>query len=90
MVIFLAKCCLSNNLLLSAAQAEIGAEGLYPEVEVVLEKRSTPDEEQKAKPLQLPPTFSDVVSKAEKDKPEDFKTEVCKAQETSIIHCSKK
>uniref|UniRef100_A0A8C7PCG1 RAN binding protein 2 n=1 Tax=Oncorhynchus mykiss TaxID=8022 RepID=A0A8C7PCG1_ONCMY len=39
---------------------------------------STPDEEQKAKPLQLPPTFSDVVSKAEKDKPEDFKTEVCK------------
>uniref|UniRef100_A0A8C7C4Z8 E3 SUMO-protein ligase RanBP2 n=1 Tax=Oncorhynchus kisutch TaxID=8019 RepID=A0A8C7C4Z8_ONCKI len=67
-------------------QAEIGAEGLYPEVEVVLEKRSTPDEEQKAKPLQLPPTFSDVVGKAEKDKPEDFKTEVCKAQETSIIH----
>uniref|UniRef100_A0A8C7PFV5 E3 SUMO-protein ligase RanBP2 n=1 Tax=Oncorhynchus mykiss TaxID=8022 RepID=A0A8C7PFV5_ONCMY len=65
-----------------------GAEGLYPEVEVVLEKRSTPDEEQKAKPLQLPPTFSDVVSKAEKDKPEDFKTEVCKAQETSIIHYS--
>uniref|UniRef100_A0A8C7PJ35 E3 SUMO-protein ligase RanBP2 n=1 Tax=Oncorhynchus mykiss TaxID=8022 RepID=A0A8C7PJ35_ONCMY len=88
LVIFLAKCCLSNNLLLSAAQAEIGAEGLYPEVEVVLEKRSTPDEEQKAKPLQLPPTFSDVVSKAEKDKPEDFKTEVCKAQETSIIHYS--
>ncbi|CDQ79651.1 unnamed protein product [Oncorhynchus mykiss] len=59
----------------NSAQAEIGAEGLYPEVEVVLEKRSTPDEEQKAKPLQLPPTFSDVVSKAEKDKPEDFKTE---------------
>uniref|UniRef100_A0A8C7PGC9 E3 SUMO-protein ligase RanBP2 n=1 Tax=Oncorhynchus mykiss TaxID=8022 RepID=A0A8C7PGC9_ONCMY len=68
--------------------ANSGAEGLYPEVEVVLEKRSTPDEEQKAKPLQLPPTFSDVVSKAEKDKPEDFKTEVCKAQETSIIHYS--
>uniref|UniRef100_A0A8C7VFJ9 E3 SUMO-protein ligase RanBP2 n=1 Tax=Oncorhynchus mykiss TaxID=8022 RepID=A0A8C7VFJ9_ONCMY len=68
--------------------SQTGAEGLYPEVEVVLEKRSTPDEEQKAKPLQLPPTFSDVVSKAEKDKPEDFKTEVCKAQETSIIHYS--
>uniref|UniRef100_A0A8C7C8S6 E3 SUMO-protein ligase RanBP2 n=1 Tax=Oncorhynchus kisutch TaxID=8019 RepID=A0A8C7C8S6_ONCKI len=68
--------------------ANSGAEGLYPEVEVVLEKRSTPDEEQKAKPLQLPPTFSDVVGKAEKDKPEDFKTEVCKAQETSIIHYS--
>ncbi|XP_064800377.1 E3 SUMO-protein ligase RanBP2-like isoform X2 [Oncorhynchus masou masou] len=59
----------------NSAQAEIGAEGLYPEVEVVLEKRSTPDEEQKGKPLQLPPTFSDVVGKAEKDKPEDFKTE---------------
>uniref|UniRef100_A0A8C7C204 E3 SUMO-protein ligase RanBP2 n=1 Tax=Oncorhynchus kisutch TaxID=8019 RepID=A0A8C7C204_ONCKI len=68
--------------------SQTGAEGLYPEVEVVLEKRSTPDEEQKAKPLQLPPTFSDVVGKAEKDKPEDFKTEVCKAQETSIIHYS--
>nr|XP_023863785.1 E3 SUMO-protein ligase RanBP2 isoform X3 [Salvelinus alpinus] len=59
----------------SSAQAEIGAEGLYPEVEVVLEKRSTPDEEQKAKPLQLPPTFCGVGGKAEKDEPEDFKTE---------------
>ncbi|XP_055734064.1 E3 SUMO-protein ligase RanBP2-like isoform X3 [Salvelinus fontinalis] len=59
----------------SAAQAEIGAEGLYPEVEVVLEKRSTPDEEQKAKPLQLPPTFCGVGGKAEKDEPEDVKTE---------------
>eukprot|EP00063_Salmo_salar_P054570 XP_014029405.1 PREDICTED: E3 SUMO-protein ligase RanBP2-like isoform X4 [Salmo salar] len=59
----------------SAAQAEMGAEGLYPEVEVVREKRSTPDEEQKAKPLQLPPTFCGVGGKAEKDKPEDFKTE---------------
>uniref|UniRef100_A0A674CR28 E3 SUMO-protein ligase RanBP2 n=1 Tax=Salmo trutta TaxID=8032 RepID=A0A674CR28_SALTR len=57
----------------SAAQAEMG-------------KRSTPDEEQKAKPLQLPPTFCGVGGKAEKDKPEDFKTEVCKAQETSIIY----
>uniref|UniRef100_A0A674CQX9 E3 SUMO-protein ligase RanBP2 n=1 Tax=Salmo trutta TaxID=8032 RepID=A0A674CQX9_SALTR len=47
---------------------------------------STPDEEQKAKPLQLPPTFCGVGGKAEKDKPEDFKTEVCKAQETSIIY----
>lgn len=64
----------------------MGAEGLYPEVEVVREKRSTPDEEQKAKPLQLPPTFCGVGGKAEKDKPEDFKTEVCKAQETSIIY----
>ncbi|XP_055734063.1 E3 SUMO-protein ligase RanBP2-like isoform X2 [Salvelinus fontinalis] len=59
----------------SSAQAEIGAEGLYPEVEVVLEKRSTPDEEQKAKPLQLPPTFCGVGGKAEKDEPEDVKTE---------------
>uniref|UniRef100_A0A4W5KTT5 E3 SUMO-protein ligase RanBP2 n=1 Tax=Hucho hucho TaxID=62062 RepID=A0A4W5KTT5_9TELE len=64
-----------------SAQAEIGAEGLYPEVEVVWEKRPTPDEEQKAKPLQLPPTFCGVGSKAEKDKPEDLETEVCKAQE---------
>uniref|UniRef100_A0A4W5L626 E3 SUMO-protein ligase RanBP2 n=1 Tax=Hucho hucho TaxID=62062 RepID=A0A4W5L626_9TELE len=52
-----------------------------PERKVVWEKRPTPDEEQKAKPLQLPPTFCGVGSKAEKDKPEDLETEVCKAQE---------
>eukprot|EP00063_Salmo_salar_P045641 XP_014020476.1 PREDICTED: E3 SUMO-protein ligase RanBP2-like isoform X7 [Salmo salar] len=68
----------------SAGQAEAGVEGLDPEVEVVWEKRPTPEEEQKARNLQLPSTFfcgEGSDSEAEKDKPEDFETEVRKAQE---------
>ncbi|XP_041700507.2 E3 SUMO-protein ligase RanBP2 isoform X3 [Coregonus clupeaformis] len=71
----------------SAAQAEIGvepeagAEGLYPAVEVVWEKRPTPDEEQKAKTLQLHPTFCGVGGEAEDFKPEDFKPEDFKPED---------
>ncbi|XP_029558493.1 E3 SUMO-protein ligase RanBP2 [Salmo trutta] len=68
----------------SAGQVEAGVEGLDPEVEVVWEKRPTPEEEQKARNLQLPSTFfcgEGSDSEAEKDKPEDFETEVRKAQE---------
>ncbi|XP_064832629.1 E3 SUMO-protein ligase RanBP2-like isoform X4 [Oncorhynchus masou masou] len=68
----------------SAGQVEAGVEGLDPEVEVLWEKRPTPEEEQKARNLQLPSTFFCGVgsdSEAEKDKPEDFETEFCKAQE---------
>ncbi|XP_045064907.1 LOW QUALITY PROTEIN: E3 SUMO-protein ligase RanBP2-like [Coregonus clupeaformis] len=68
----------------SAGQAEAGVEGQDPEVEVVWEKRPTPEEEQKARMLQLPSTFFCGVgsdSEAEKDKPEDFETEIRKAQE---------
>ncbi|XP_070979842.1 E3 SUMO-protein ligase RanBP2-like isoform X2 [Oncorhynchus clarkii lewisi] len=68
----------------SAGQAEAGVEGLDPEVEVLWEKRPTPEEEQKARNLQLPSTFFCGVgsdSEAEKDKPEDFETEFRKAQE---------
>eukprot|EP00063_Salmo_salar_P045597 XP_014020432.1 PREDICTED: E3 SUMO-protein ligase RanBP2-like isoform X2 [Salmo salar] len=67
-----------------SGQAEAGVEGLDPEVEVVWEKRPTPEEEQKARNLQLPSTFfcgEGSDSEAEKDKPEDFETEVRKAQE---------
>uniref|UniRef100_A0A673XS05 E3 SUMO-protein ligase RanBP2 n=1 Tax=Salmo trutta TaxID=8032 RepID=A0A673XS05_SALTR len=62
-------------------------EGLDPEVEVVWEKRPTPEEEQKARNLQLPSTFfcgEGSDSEAEKDKPEDFETEVRKAQEALV------
>ncbi|CAB1347204.1 unnamed protein product [Coregonus sp. 'balchen'] len=67
-----------------SGQAEAGVEGQDPEVEVVWEKRPTPEEEQKARMLQLPSTFFCGVgsdSEAEKDKPEDFETEIRKAQE---------
>ncbi|KAK6315212.1 hypothetical protein J4Q44_G00147410 [Coregonus suidteri] len=58
-------------------------EGLDPEVVVVWEKRPTPEEGQKARNLQLPSTFFCGVgsdSEAEKDKTEDFETEIRKAQ----------
>uniref|UniRef100_A0A8K9V793 E3 SUMO-protein ligase RanBP2 n=1 Tax=Oncorhynchus mykiss TaxID=8022 RepID=A0A8K9V793_ONCMY len=57
------------------------------EVEVLWEKRPTPEEEQKARNLQLPSTFFCGVgsdSEAEKDKPEDFETEFRKAQEALV------
>uniref|UniRef100_A0A673XRX8 E3 SUMO-protein ligase RanBP2 n=1 Tax=Salmo trutta TaxID=8032 RepID=A0A673XRX8_SALTR len=47
----------------------------------------TPEEEQKARNLQLPSTFfcgEGSDSEAEKDKPEDFETEVRKAQEALV------
>uniref|UniRef100_A0A3P9K300 E3 SUMO-protein ligase RanBP2 n=1 Tax=Oryzias latipes TaxID=8090 RepID=A0A3P9K300_ORYLA len=52
--------------------------------EVVWEKRPTPEEEEKAKSLQLPPTFFCGLSTSDtdtnNDKQEDFETEVRKAQ----------
>lgn len=51
---------------------------------VVWEKKPTPEEEEKAKSLQLPPTFfcglSTTDSDTDHDKCEDFETEVRKAQ----------
>uniref|UniRef100_A0A4W5RYE3 E3 SUMO-protein ligase RanBP2 n=1 Tax=Hucho hucho TaxID=62062 RepID=A0A4W5RYE3_9TELE len=58
-----------------------------PKRKVVWEKSPTPEEEQKARNLQLPSTFFCGVgsdSEAEKDKPEDFETEVRKAQEALV------
>uniref|UniRef100_A0AAX7UBF1 E3 SUMO-protein ligase RanBP2 n=1 Tax=Astatotilapia calliptera TaxID=8154 RepID=A0AAX7UBF1_ASTCA len=57
---------------------------LYPDTPekntVVWEKKPTPEEEKKAKSLQLPPTFfcglSTTDSDPDQDKPEDFETEV--------------
>ncbi|MFT7817969.1 E3 SUMO-protein ligase RanBP2-like isoform X1 [Arapaima gigas] len=55
-----------------------------PECIVVWEKKPTPEEEKRAKSLQLPPTFfcgigSDIDP--EKEKTEDFETEIKKVQE---------
>uniref|UniRef100_A0AAQ6AB98 RAN binding protein 2 n=1 Tax=Amphiprion ocellaris TaxID=80972 RepID=A0AAQ6AB98_AMPOC len=56
--------------------------------QVVWEKKPTPEEEEKAKRLQLPPTFfcglSTTDSDPDHDKPEDFETEVRKAQEVLV------
>ncbi|XP_010878482.3 E3 SUMO-protein ligase RanBP2 [Esox lucius] len=67
----------------STGSAQAGAQALDPEIEVVWEKRPTPEEEQRARTLQLPPTFFCGVSsdsETEKDKLEDFESEVRKAQ----------
>ncbi|XP_037095260.1 E3 SUMO-protein ligase RanBP2 isoform X3 [Syngnathus acus] len=56
-----------------------------PDCQVVWEKKPTPKEEEKAKSLQLPPTFfcglSTTDSDPDPDKAEDFETEVQKAQQ---------
>uniref|UniRef100_A0A8C9SZX9 RAN binding protein 2 n=1 Tax=Scleropages formosus TaxID=113540 RepID=A0A8C9SZX9_SCLFO len=63
---------------------------LYPDAErdpeciVIWEKKPTPEEEEKARSLQLPPTFFCGIgndNEPEKDKGEDFETEVKKVQE---------
>ncbi|XP_041739296.2 LOW QUALITY PROTEIN: E3 SUMO-protein ligase RanBP2-like [Coregonus clupeaformis] len=78
-----AACAGSAGQTEAGVEAEAGVEGLDPEVEVVWEKRPTPEEGQKARNLQLPSTFFCGVgsdSEAEKDKTEDFETEIRKAQ----------
>lgn len=67
-----------------------------PDCQVVWEKKPTPEEEERAKSLQLPPTFFCGLSATDSDpdheKPEDFETEVRKAQDdlvkdrTQIVH----
>uniref|UniRef100_A0A8C4DG40 E3 SUMO-protein ligase RanBP2 n=1 Tax=Dicentrarchus labrax TaxID=13489 RepID=A0A8C4DG40_DICLA len=58
--------------------------------QVVWEKKPTPEEEEKAKSLQLPPTFfcglsiTDSDPDPDHDKPEDFETEVRKAQQDLV------
>uniref|UniRef100_A0AAX7VUP1 E3 SUMO-protein ligase RanBP2 n=1 Tax=Astatotilapia calliptera TaxID=8154 RepID=A0AAX7VUP1_ASTCA len=57
--------------------------------QVVWEKKPTPEEEKKAKSLQLPPTFfcglSTTDSDPDQDKPEDFETEVRKVHEVAQL-----
>lgn len=56
--------------------------------QVVWEKKPTQEEEQKAKSLQLPPTFfcglSTTDSNTDTDKAEDFETEVRKAHQELV------
>uniref|UniRef100_A0A672G1V1 RanBP2-like and GRIP domain-containing protein 3 n=1 Tax=Salarias fasciatus TaxID=181472 RepID=A0A672G1V1_SALFA len=56
--------------------------------QVVWEKKPTPEEEERARSLQLPPTFfcgmGTTDSDTDHDKPEDFETEVRKAQEEQV------
>uniref|UniRef100_A0AAY5KAU2 E3 SUMO-protein ligase RanBP2 n=1 Tax=Esox lucius TaxID=8010 RepID=A0AAY5KAU2_ESOLU len=69
--------------LLGKLYQDLPERALDPEIEVVWEKRPTPEEEQRARTLQLPPTFFCGVSsdsETEKDKLEDFESEVRKAQ----------
>ncbi|XP_074551049.1 E3 SUMO-protein ligase RanBP2 isoform X1 [Halichoeres trimaculatus] len=69
----------------AAAAAVVACGDGEPDCQVVWEKKPTPEEEEKAKSLQLPPTFfcglSTTDSDPDHDKPEDFETEVRKAQQ---------
>ena len=59
-----------------------------PDCQFVWEKKPTPEEEEKAKSLQLPSTFfcglSTTDSDPDHDKLEDFETEVLKAQQDMV------
>ncbi|KAI1899352.1 hypothetical protein AGOR_G00060900 [Albula goreensis] len=58
---------------------------------IVWEKKPTPDEEEKAVRLQLPPTFfCGVSSDTENEKPEDFETELRKAQKDLEVEAKEK
>ncbi|XP_041663368.1 E3 SUMO-protein ligase RanBP2 isoform X2 [Cheilinus undulatus] len=76
---------LNGKLYPDPPERNAAACGDEPDCQVVWEKKPTPEEEEKAKSLQLPPTFfcglSTTDSDLEHDKPEDFETEVRKAQQ---------
>ncbi|XP_034418242.1 E3 SUMO-protein ligase RanBP2 isoform X3 [Cyclopterus lumpus] len=76
---------LNGKLYLDPPVKKAAACGDEPDCQVVWEKKATPEEEEKAKILQLPPTFfcglSTTDSDPDHDKPEDFETEVRKAQQ---------
>ncbi|XP_070771295.1 E3 SUMO-protein ligase RanBP2 isoform X3 [Enoplosus armatus] len=76
---------LNGKLYLDPPERKSAACGDEPDCQVVWEKKPTPEEEEKAKSLQLPPTFfcglSTTDSDPDHDKPEDFETEVRKAQQ---------
>lgn len=61
---------------------------------MVWEKKGTPEEEEKAKSLLLPSTFfcglSTTDSDPDRDKPEDFETEVLKAQQDLVTDTTRR
>ncbi|XP_034740454.1 E3 SUMO-protein ligase RanBP2 isoform X2 [Etheostoma cragini] len=76
---------LNGKLYLDPSEREAAACGDEPDCQVVWEKKPTPEEEEKARSLQLPPNFfcglSTTDSDPDHDKSEDFETEVRKAQQ---------
>uniref|UniRef100_A0A3P9PDL6 E3 SUMO-protein ligase RanBP2 n=1 Tax=Poecilia reticulata TaxID=8081 RepID=A0A3P9PDL6_POERE len=60
-----------------------------PDCQFVWEKKPTPEEEERAKSLQLPPTFfcglSATDSDPDSEEPEDFETELRKAQQDLVM-----
>ncbi|XP_035532814.1 E3 SUMO-protein ligase RanBP2 [Morone saxatilis] len=77
---------LNGKLYADPAEKKAAACGDESDCQLVWEKKPTPEEEEKAKSLQLPPTFfcglsiTDSDPDPDHDKPEDFETEVRKAQ----------
>ncbi|KAK2906230.1 E3 SUMO-protein ligase RanBP2 isoform X2 [Channa argus] len=76
---------LNGKLYDDSPEKKVAACGDESDCQVVWEKKPTPKEEEKAKSLQLPPTFfcdlSTTDSDPDHDKLEDFETEVRKAQQ---------
>ncbi|KAA8588302.1 hypothetical protein FQN60_001496 [Etheostoma spectabile] len=76
---------LNGKLYLDPSERKAAACGDEPDCQVVWEKKPTPEEEEKARSLQLPPNFfcglSTTDSDPDHDKSEDFETEVRKAQQ---------
>lgn len=75
---------LNGKLYPDPPQTEAAAAGSEADCVVVWEKKPTPEEEQRARSLQLPPTFFCGLSPdsdPDHDKSEDFETEVRKAQQ---------
>ncbi|XP_030614512.1 E3 SUMO-protein ligase RanBP2 [Archocentrus centrarchus] len=79
---------LNGKLYPDPPEYKAAACGDESDCQVVWEKKPTPEEEEKAKSLQLPATFfcglSTTDSDPDQDKPEDFETEVRKAHEVLV------
>ncbi|XP_061923454.1 E3 SUMO-protein ligase RanBP2 isoform X2 [Entelurus aequoreus] len=76
---------LNGKLYPDPPERQVTTSDIEPDCQVVWEKKPTPEEEEKAKSLKLPPTFfcglSTTDSDPDPDKAEDFDTEVLKAQQ---------
>ncbi|XP_005747883.1 E3 SUMO-protein ligase RanBP2 isoform X1 [Pundamilia nyererei] len=84
---------LNGKLYPDPPEKNAAACGEESDCQVVWEKKPTPEEEKKAKSLQLPPTFfcglSTTDSDPDQDKPEDFETEVRKVHEVLVAQLDK-
>ncbi|CAN9497895.1 unnamed protein product [Ophioblennius macclurei] len=84
---------LNGKLYPDRSEKKAAASADESDCQVVWEKKPTPEEEEKAKSLQLPPTFfcglSTTDSDTDHDKAEDFETEVRKAQEELVAQLNR-